>query len=208
MLKHPTAVPTNMDDAVFITVEGIDGSGTTTAVEAVAESFSDVLTTAEPAEQHWTGRAARRAITDDETHPMTEFHFFIGDRAYHLENTVRPALERGQSVVSDRYFHSTLAYQQENLRGVVDDPLTYIMRSMEEWVDIPDHTILLDVPVEVAAERRGDDGDKYEASAFQRAAADNYRDIFRLSDGVTVVDASRPEDEVTEDVLDIVAYTL
>lgn len=185
----------------FVAVEGIDGSGTTTVVEALDDEL-DVVATAEPAEQHWTGEAARRAINDQDAHPMTDLMFFLGDRAYHIENTIEPALHEGKTVVTDRYWLSTYAYQQENLDGVVRDPVAFIARSMSEWVLEPDLTILLDLPVEVATERSAGE-DKYEVSEFQRTVRDNYLDIAEQDESVLVVDATEPEEVVVETVADL-----
>lgn len=216
LMNHLTTIPENIsshstndddDGGVFIAVEGIDGSGTTSAVEAIAEEYPDVLDTAEPAEQHWTGEAARRAINDDDTHPMTDLMFFLGDRGYHIENTIQPALDDGTSVISDRYLLSTIAYQQENLRGIVSEPVGFICRAMAGWVPDPDFTILLDLPVEVAQGRTSDD-DKYEVSEFQMKVRQNYLRHADQQMNTVVVDASQPESDVQDDVLAIVEEEL
>lgn len=193
--------PPSSDDSetgTLIAIEGIDGSGTTTLVDAY-KNAPGVMTTAEPAEQHWTGQAARRAINDDDAHPMTDLFMFLADRAYHIENTIQPALDDGATVITDRYMLSTYAYQQENLRGVVDDPVGFIARSMADWVVRPDLTILLDLPAEIA-ERRTSDDDKYEVSSFQQKVRDNYLRLADQSSNTVVVDAAQPFLGVSFDV--------
>lgn len=195
-----------MSDGIFLTIEGIDGSGTTTVVEAAEKRFNDVITTKEPAEQYWTGKATRRAINSD-THPMTDFHFFLGDRAHHIKNTIEPALDADKTVISDRYMHSTYAYQQENLKGVVDNPTHHIFNSMREWVIDPDLTILLDLPAEVAAKRTSD-GDKYEASEFQKKVRQNYLDLADDDPTIITVDATQKKEKVIAESLTIVDETI
>lgn len=191
----------------LIAVEGIDGSGTTTLVESFADE-PDTVTTKEPAEQHWTGRVARRAINDNTTHPMTDLFFFLGDRAYHLENTVWPALADGQTVITDRYLHSTFAYQQENIKDEVYDPVDFIDRVMLDWVERPDLVILLDLPTEVAAERRSEEGDKYEVSEFQRKVRDNYLRVATNDPDIYVIDAEQTIEEVRAEADQLIeAYT-
>lgn len=193
MMDHITTVPTNANDeqpGCFIAVEGIDGSGTTTVVDRLSGD-PDVVTTTEPAEHHWTGKAARRAINDDETHPLTDLYFFLGDRAYHLKHTIEPALAEGKTVISDRYLLSTYAYQQENIREYIPRPKEYISESMRYWVRQPDLTILLDLPVEAAMERSAG-GDKYEVSEFQQVVRHNYLAQAERDPSIVVVDAAQP----------------
>jgi len=192
-----------MSRPLVISIEGIDGSGTTSVTDAAQKRFKNVKTTAEPAEQFYTGEATRKAINDNKTHPMTDFHFFIGDRAYHIENTIKPALKAGRTVITDRYLHSTFAYQQVNLDGVVDEPEEYIHESMKEWVLYPNLTILLDVPADVAAERTSDD-DKYEVSSFQKKVRQNYLDLAEDDPSVITVDASQPKEKVMMESLTII----
>jgi len=71
-----------MTEPLFITVEGIDGSGKTTLVESLADEFADVQTTSEPTED-WTGQQVRRAITNEsEIGPVTTLYLFMADRMY------------------------------------------------------------------------------------------------------------------------------
>lgn len=192
-----------MTDGLFISIEGIDGSGKSTVVEAAEDQLTQVVTSREPAEQYWTGEATRRAINSDSTHPMTDFHFFLGDRAYHIKHAIVPALESGKTFISDRYADSTRAYQREALDGVIEDPAQYIDDTMGEWVIEPDLTILIDISAEESA-RRSSSGDKYEASEFLRAVRQHYLDIAEDNPRMITVDGERSEEEVVGEALTII----
>lgn len=183
-----------MSDGLFLTIEGIDGSGKSTVVKAIDARFGDVVTSREPS-PHWTGPPVREAITSPDTHPMTDFHFFLGDRAHHMKHSIEPALEEDKTFVSDRYVDSTFAYQQEALNGIVDNPLQYIQDSMSEWVLMPDITILIDIPAEVSA-RRTSDGDKYEASDFLKVVRQNYLELEENNSRIIKVDGTKDQGEV------------
>lgn len=183
---------------MFITVEGIDGSGKSTVIEAIQNDLEDVncsvTTTREPS-PHWTGPAVRQAIDDDQSHPLSDLHFFIGDRAYHIKHTIMPALQRDDIVISDRYSDSTRAYQQENISAYVEEPLGHINTMLSDWHLEPDLTLLLDVPAEVGVERATDD-DKYEVPDFLMSVRKNYLALAEEHERIRVIDATQPEDRV------------
>jgi dTMP kinase len=117
---------------------------------------------------------------------------FAADRRDHLAREVEPALAAGADVVSDRYLLSSLAYQA--------------VEADREWVAvlardvrIPDLTLLLDLPVSVAAARRKAAGrvtERYDEDAVLERVAANYRELARLHPGVVVIDARQSMDEV------------
>lgn len=183
---------------MFITVEGIDGAGKSTVIETIQDELEDVNvpteTTREPS-PNWTGPVVRQAIEDDETHPMTDLHFFVGDRAYHIKHTIAPALQQGNIVISDRYSDSTRAYQQENIAGFVSEPRTHIEEMLGQWHLEPDLTLLLDVPAETGVERASDD-DKYEVPEFLKSVRNNYLELAEEFDRIITIDATQPEERV------------
>lgn len=190
-------------EGLFITLEGVDGSGKTSLVEAAVEKLDDIETTREPAEHLWTGEAARRAINSD-GHPATDFHLFLGDRANHLNETIVPALERGKTVICDRYSDSTRAYQKEILGDAVEDPEYFIDFNLgQPWHLEPDLTLLLDITAEESA-RRTSEGDKYEKSAFIESVRDNYRELAETHDRIIYVNAENPMEAVQEYALAII----
>lgn len=98
------------------------------------------------------GESVRRAIAE-ETDPITEALLFAADHAAHLRTVVKPALEKGKLVISDRYTDSRYAYQCVTLEGFIADPLCWLRQVHGSWSVKPDHTILLILPVEVSLSR-------------------------------------------------------
>lgn len=186
----------------FVTVEGIDGSGKGTLIDKLQDELDGAVFTREPS-PHWTGEQTRRAIDEDETHPMTDFHFFVGDRAYHIKHTIWPALNDGKLVISDRYADSTRVYQEEALSDLVDDPLEYINNYITgDWHPEPDLTILIDVPAEVAVERTTQ-GDKYEAPEFLKSVRDNYLSLWARHPRIHLIDGEQTPETVYEQVIEL-----
>lgn len=155
--------------ARFIVVEGIECSGKSTLLSALAERLRsdgcDVLVTREPGGTP-LGEAVRRIVLDRSisASAMTEALLMNAARAQHVSDTIRPALERGRTVLCDRYVDSTLAYQGygrgldlEMLRALCDAATGGLM---------PDATLIVDVPIAVSRERmrsRGVAADRMEA---------------------------------------------
>lgn len=194
-----------MDTGLLVTVEGLDGAGTTTVSNALEEYFEDTVLTQEPSDM-WTGKQVRRCISSEsDTHPLTDFYFFMGDRVHHIENTIKPAVKEGKLVISDRYADSTRAYQTITLegdalrRGAV---MTYIENVMRPFFYEPDLTLWLDVDVETAFERVGGD-EKYEESRkFQERVKCNYEQLYNEEERIVQVDASRGVESVVEDCIE------
>ena len=146
---------------LLITIEGIDGSGKSSLVASLAASLADLapVMTREPGET-WIGNSVRRAIAE-EIDPVAEALLFVADHAVHLATVVRPALEKNQLVISDRYTDSRYAYQQVTLEGLVPDPLAWLRQVHTGWTIVPDLTFLLVLPIETALFRcsgRGREG--------------------------------------------------
>lgn len=188
---------------LFVTIEGVDGAGKSTVIEKAKEELHDVVTTREPSPL-WTGPQVRNAIDDDHSHPMTDFHFFLGDRAYHIKHTILPALQEGRTVISDRYSDSTRAYQGVALDGVVPDPEEYIEYNLQhDWHIEPDVTILIDIDAEESA-RRTSDGDKYEASGFIEQVRQNYLDLEEENPRIIKIDGTQSPEAVVGYCLTII----
>ena len=161
----------------LVVLEGIDGCGKSTQVRLLADRL-DAVATFEPGATV-LGASLRTLLLDPGGDPpaeRAEALLMAADRAQHVARVVAPALEAGRWVVSDRFAASTLAYQGFGRGLDLDD-----LRALVGWATgglHPDLTVLLDLPVEVAAARRAggaDDRMEAEGLAFQQRVADGYR---------------------------------
>jgi len=188
---------------VFVTFEGIDRSGKTTQAKLLADALGDeALLVREPG---GTPAAERiREIVKDpavELSPIAETLLFGAARADLLDRVVRPALEDGKTVISDRYIDSTVAYQG-GARGLGIERI----EELNEWIAgglWPDVTFLLDVPSDVAR-LRGGEADRFEREGeeLQRAVAAAYdRLAERHAHRYVRIDSAQPKRQVHEQVM-------
>jgi dTMP kinase len=202
---------------LFITFEGGDGTGKSTQVRLLtqwlAEQGRAVVSTREPGGTE-VGTALREIVLHHrgEVDPRAEALLYAADRAQHIGTLVRPALERGDVVVQDRYIDSSVAYQGA---GRVLDAAEIKRISLWATGDlIPDLTLLLDLPGDVARERLAK-----EQKTFDRL--ENEHDDFheRVRDGFLqlaadepdrflVVDATQEIDQIAHVIRDRVAALL
>ncbi len=139
--------------SVFIVFEGLDGAGKTTQVGLLCERLEqvgyEVVRLKEPTDGPW-GQKIRHMAMDGRHNvsPETELTWFLEDRRQDVEQNICPALARGQVVVLDRYYFSTMAYQ--GARGL--DP-EQIRHCNETFAPPPDLLILLDISPEQGLER-------------------------------------------------------
>ena len=192
---------------MLVTLEGIDGSGKTSAWEALREADlgTETTFTREPTES-WYGEAVARSIGDPDADSLAELFLYTADHADHLSSVVRPALDRGDLVVSDRYSDSRYAYQGATLSDhpEIEDALAFVRGVHEPWTRPPDLTIYLDVDPAVGAERAGATN-KFEQAEYLRAVADNYeRLIADDPERFVRVDAEQPAATVRERIVEIV----
>ncbi|MGA7834068.1 MAG: dTMP kinase [Acidimicrobiales bacterium] len=194
------------DRGVFLVFEGIDVSGKSTQARRVAE-LRDALFTFEPGDtpmgvdlRHWVLDAATPM------NPATEALLMLADRAHHVHSVIEPTLASGRSVVSDRYYASTLAYQGYG-RGV-DRALLQAASDLAIGSCRADATILLDIPLDVVNERRAHDKrDRFESSdlSFHERVREGYLELARANNWI-VIDATRSEDEVALEIDERVAH--
>jgi dTMP kinase len=157
---------------MLVTLEGLDGSGKTTVVDSLQADRPNATFTQEPTES-WYGEAVRRSLDDEDADPIAELFLYTADHAAHLADVVRPALERGELVVSDRYSDSRYAYQAASLEGRIDRPLEYVIGVHNPWTRSPDATLYFDVDPETGAARSGA-SNKFEQATFLRSVRERY----------------------------------
>lgn len=180
-------------EGTFIVIEGADGAGTTTQSKKLAEKL-DAEWTFEPTDDR-IGVKVDEMISGNDHSPETIALGFAADRMVHLEEEIVPRLKKGETVVSDRYYHSSLVYQP-------------VMGANREWVEKmnkealkPDLTVILDVSAEVGMERvndRGQDGNIFEELSFQEKVVKRYREL--EDESTIIVDASKPKEEVFQEI--------
>jgi dTMP kinase len=191
---------------LFISLEGVDGSGKSTQARLLAEALGEgTLLIREPG---GTGAAERvRELLADpslEIDPFAELLLFSAARADLLARVVRPALEAGGTVVADRFADSSVAYQG-GARGL---GTSYVLSLVDTTIDglWPDLTVYLRIDPEVGL-GRAEGEDRFEAAGLdlQRAVAEAYDEIAAIaSDRVVVVDAEGTVEEVHQRVMDAV----
>ena len=192
---------------VFIVLEGGDGCGKSTQAQLLISRLRDlgreVLATREPGATE-AGVAIRSLVLGGgDLDARAEALLIAADRALHVAEVVRPALERGAVVVSDRYIPSSLAYQGV-ARGLGVDQIS----RLSEWATgglAPDVVVVLDVPAGEAAARRAGPEDRMEREpdSFRLAVNQAYRDLARRF-GWTVLDGTAPVDKVAAQVWEAV----
>jgi len=140
--------------AKFITFEGVDGAGKSTHLNWFADTLRargiDLLVTREPGGTP-LGDKLREILLHEPMHAETEAMLMFAARREHIAQVIKPALERGTWVISDRFTDASFAYQGGG-RGVPVEKLEQLERWVQEDLQ-PDLTLLFDIPVEVARER-------------------------------------------------------
>lgn len=201
---------------LFITFEGIDGSGKSTQMRMLASVLRlrgmDVVSTREPGGTSF-GKRLRSALLDlhEYVDPLAELLLFAADRAQHVSTLLRPALSSGHIVLSDRYADATRAYQGAG-RGFAPELIDEVVELATAGLK-PDLTLIFDLPVAecVARARRrvydGHKGDRLDSEDvdFHTRVRDAYMEIARAEPRrVRVVDASGSIDETHARVMGII----
>jgi dTMP kinase len=191
---------------LFVSLEGIDGSGKSTQARLLAEALGpETLSIREPGGTEAAERI-RELLADPalDLDPYAELLLFLAARADLTARVIRPALEAGRDVVCDRFADSTVAYQGA-ARGLgVGETISLTDAATDGlW---PDLTVLLRVDPEVGVERAaGDDRFESEGLDLQRAVAESYDEIAKIaSDRVVVVDGIGSVEQVHERVMEAV----
>lgn len=185
-----------------MTFEGVDGSGKSTQAEllrdALAAEGREVVLTREPGGTELGERVRELVLDGPEMTPWAEAALFAAARAELVATVVRPALERGADVVSDRYVDSSLAYQGI-ARGVGVEHVLELNLHVVQGL-MPDATVLLLLDPAEAGRRAGETDRLERAGADFRARVDAaYRELAeRFPDRIVALDGGLPPDELSE----------
>jgi dTMP kinase len=196
-------------------LEGIDGAGKTTHLQFLASQLraagQSVLITREPGGSP-LAESLREIVLHSPMDGLTELLIIFAARRDHLRQTIWPALERGQWVISDRFTDSTRAYQG-TARGLPSSLIEAMAQAVEAEGRGPDHVFYFDLPAEVAAKRRrersagallAEETDRFdrETIAFFERVRLGYRlAAENRADRQTWIDAQRPVGAIQQDLV-------
>ena len=202
-----------MEKGLFITLEGIDGSGKSTQANALGEALNKngniAILTREPGGSVGAELIRKLLVEGDPNRwsPETEMLLFTAARRDHFEKTIRPALERGKIVISDRFADSTRVYQgatRGDLRALVDQ-LHQLMIGGE-----PDLTLIIDVDPQESLARglaRGSGEDRFEDFGldFQKKLRQGFLKLGNDFDKrCKIIDGTRSVDDISSEILTLV----
>ncbi|MFZ5907466.1 MAG: dTMP kinase [Nitrospirota bacterium] len=206
-----------MKKGVFLSFEGIEGTGKSTQArllfEHLREKGLDAVLTEEPGGTA-IGRKIREVLlsTDhQEMTPLTELLLYFASRTQHLAQVIIPAINRGAVVITDRFTDSTIAYQGYG-RGISLD-LLYSLDTIATKGMRPDLTMLLDLDVETGLSRNREtlkaDRLELEDIEFHKRVRNGFLDLAAQEPGrIKLLDASPDRDEISERIRDLVMDSL
>ncbi|TDB99326.1 dTMP kinase [Actinomadura sp. 7K534] len=199
--------PVRRERGVFIAFEGGEGAGKTTQARLAAiwlrDHGYDVVTTHEPGATK-IGMRLRAMLLDRDTTGLSdraESLLYAADRADHVANVIKPAIDRGVIVVSDRYVDSSLAYQGFGRQQAVED-----IARVNAWATgglVPDLTVLLEVPPQTGLGRLSAPADRIESESqeFHERVRAGFRALAEADpDRYLILDASRPQGELSREI--------
>jgi dTMP kinase len=199
--------PVHRNRGVFIAFEGGEGAGKTTQARLAAiwlrDHGYDVVTTHEPGATK-IGMRLRAMLLDRDTTGLSdraETLLYAADRADHVANVIKPAVDRGVIVVSDRYVDSSLAYQGFGRQLPVED-----IARVNAWATgglVPDLTVLLEIPPQAGLRRLSAPADRMESESqeFHERVREGFHALAEAApDRYLILDASRPQGELSREI--------
>jgi len=190
---------------MFVSFEGLDGSGKSTQSELLRARLEadgqTVLATREPGGTELGEQIRDLVLHGDHVEAWAEALLYAAARAQHVEQVIRPALERGEWVVCDRFVDSSVAYQGVGRGLGLDRVLELNLAAVEGLV--PDRTFLLLLDPTQVSGRVGDQHDRLEREDedFHRRVDAGYRELAeRFPERIVVLDGTRPPEEIAEGV--------
>lgn len=190
---------------MFISFEGLDGSGKTTQAQLLGAGLEaegvEVVLTREPGGTALGEEIRSLVLHGGHVSPWAEAALYAAARAQHVDELIRPALERGATVICDRYIDSSVAYQGI-ARGLGLERVLELNVAVVDGL-MPDRTILLEIGVDEAAGRMGKDRDRMEreGDAFRARVAAAYDELAaRYPERYVRVDGTAAPDAIAEEI--------
>jgi len=189
----------------FIVFDSLDGSGNSTQVRLLSDYLNKkgrkTHITKEPTSYLIGGLIKSQLSHDWKSSAECLQLLFCADRAYHLDKEVIPLLKKGINVISDRYFFSTMAYGNLDIKD-----LEWLIELNKKFI-MPDLTFFLKVSPHVCIERIK--RDRFETTLFEREEVlrkvwDNYEKLAKMFENIYVLDGEAPIEDISEKVLMIV----
>lgn len=207
----------NESEGLYIALEGIDGSGKTTQIDALYQYFTalgrEVVRTREPRKDDGLiGELIQKILLGKTKIPPVAFQYlFSADREMHHEELILPSLKAGKVVLSDRCFWSSIPYGIMDRGGELSENTAEYMLvaqsilSMYHQFTVPDVTIYLDLPLTTAMKRIHEEGSTkeiYEEKAVLEKTIKGYDWLLKkFPDEFKVIDATKSVEEVTEKII-------
>jgi dTMP kinase len=192
---------------MFVTFEGVDWSGKSTQAELLVtwlrEQGRQVLSTREPGGTPVAEAVRELVLHGDDMSPWAEAALYAAARAENVAAVIRPALERGDDVVCDRYLDSSVAYQGAG-RGLGEGPVRDLSLCVTGGL-LPDRTFLVLLDPAEARRRAGDRHDRIERAGedFMRLVDRAYRTLAEAEPArIVALDGTRPPEMIAEEVRD------
>ena len=193
---------------MFISVEGIEGCGKSTLVNGLDQHLQerniDYVITKEPGSTS-IGKILRSILLDkkQQISPLTELLLMFSDRLDHLDKVIKPSLEAGKIVITDRYIDSTYAYQGAG-RGIPKKIIDNLVSQTE--IMLPDRTILLDLSPEIGLKRAStrNELDRFESEniEFHKRLRKSFLDAASTNpDRFLTIDAEQEPDKILQSVI-------
>lgn len=190
---------------MFVTFEGLDGSGKTTQAELLRERLEaegrEVVSTREPGGTELGERIRDLVLHGGHVSPWAEALLYAASRAQHVDEVIRPAVDRGAWVLCDRYLDSSVAYQGAGRELGVDRVLDLNLAAVGGL--LPDRTFLLLLAPDEVTSRLDRDHDRLEREGdeFRRRVDAGYRELAaRFPERIVVLDGTRSPEELSEEI--------
>ena len=203
---------------MFINFEGVDGSGKTSVINAITTYLKnqgyDLEITREPGGTSISEQIRTILLNPNNTemYPLAEAYLYAASRDQHVFEKILPALKKNKIVITDRFVHSSLAYQGVVKKLGLEFVLNLNRPAINETL-FPDITFILDVPAEIARARMSKDvtrvADRFdqESALFHQQVRDAFKTVAQTYNSdkakIFIIDASKPLEVVVQDILDI-----